>query len=147
MRAVDEFPQPDMMSATTVLGDLYLDMARFGDAERRFREALEIAEAIPGQRGTNSLEIRYGLGRALAQQRRWTDAVAVLAECESFVSWSIPMEARWAVTYAEALHALGRDAEATVLLDRARPLFDRSPNLLAPERERSATLRRALQRT
>ena len=56
------------------------------------------------------------------------------------------MEARWAVTYAEALHALGRDAEATALLDRARPLIDANPEHLAAERERSVALRRVLLR-
>lgn len=52
------------------------------------------------------------------------------------------MEARWAVTYAEALHALGRDPEATALLDHAQPLIDGNPEHLAPERKRSVMLRR-----
>jgi len=147
MATVGEFAQSDVVLVTTTLGELYLDMGRFTDAERRFRQALEVAKAIPKGRDTSLLEIRHGLGRALAQQRRWADAAGVLAECEPDVAWTMPMDARWAVTYAEALHALGRDTEATALLERAQPLIDGNPERLAPERERSASLRRALQGT
>jgi tetratricopeptide (TPR) repeat protein len=143
MANVGEFRQPDVMSVATALGDLYLEMARFEDAERRFREALEIAEAGPDQRCRTSLRIRYGLGRALAAQRRWPDALAALATCEPYMTWTMPMEGRWAVTYAEVLHALGRDAEATALLDRAQPLIDGNRNRRSSER--SATPRRAVQ--
>jgi tetratricopeptide (TPR) repeat protein len=144
MRTVSAISGSDMMSVTAALGDLYLATARFAEAERRYREALEIAEADAGRPDASSLRVRSGLGRALAGQARWADAIGVLAECQARISWTTPMEARWAVGYGEALHALGRDAEAAALLDRAQPLLDGNPKRLTPERERSATLRRAL---
>lgn len=147
LRTMGAFPRRDMLFASTTVGEVYLAMGRFEDAERRFREALEIAAALPGQRGSDTLAIGYGLGSALAQQRRWSDALHVLAQYESRVSWTEPLEARWAVTCAGALHALGRNAEATTLLDRAQPLIDGNPARLAPERERSAALRRVLRGT
>ena len=83
-------------------------LRRWADAEAHFREAVEIADATGGKRGSNALETRYGLARALSAQRKWPESVAVLAECEPLVSWTLAADAKWAVAYAEALLRSGR---------------------------------------
>ncbi len=48
LRTMGQLPQRELMLAATTLGELYRAMARGDDAERHFREAREIAEALPG---------------------------------------------------------------------------------------------------
>ena len=145
VRAFGEFPQPDVMAVEAALGELYVATARSKDAERRLREALDIADALPGRRCTNSLAIRIALGKALVDQGQGGSALAVLAACQSSIAWASAMDARWGVAFAESLHAAGRDPEAVALLDRAQSLIDRDPVPLARERERSAALRDVMQ--
>ena len=146
LRKVGPFPQGPLMVALDPLGNVELKLRHWADAEAHFREAVEIADATGGKRGSNALETRYGLARALSAQRKWPESVAVLAECEPLVSWTLAADAKWAVAYAEALLRSGRRDEVGRYLDRAAPLIAQRPDLLAEAATKSGELRAELAR-
>ena len=59
--------RPDYVAAPVNLGNIYLELNRLTDAERSFREALEIDKSDPAA--------YYGLGQVALSQRKYAEAV------------------------------------------------------------------------
>ncbi|HET7843219.1 MAG TPA: tetratricopeptide repeat protein, partial [Xanthomonadales bacterium] len=144
LRKVGSFPQGPVMVATMQLGRLDLRESKWADAERNFREALLISDATGGPRGGNALEARYLLAESLAGQQRWDEALALLAECEPLVSWTMPSDAAWGVAYATALVRTNQAARAAPYLDRVDRLVAAKPERLQRVAAKAAALRAEL---
>jgi tetratricopeptide (TPR) repeat protein len=62
--------------ALSEAGETYLQVKRYGDAERHYRRALGFAERLAGADGFDAARMQSGLGRALSGLRRWPEAEA-----------------------------------------------------------------------
>jgi eukaryotic-like serine/threonine-protein kinase len=136
-------PHGDLIVAETGLGNLYMAMQRPRDAEQHLREALRQSEALGG--GNQPLEMRTTLGRAVAAQGRFDEALEILDSGERLATPKGAAFVRWSVERSDVLHRLGRDDEARAALARAEPLLAANAKQLGDTADRAASLRATLQ--
>ena len=98
-----------------LIGLIYKDMARDGDAEEAYRESLRRDPPPAAAR-----ELRLALAEVLARQTKFADGLAILGELELIAAGEDPNPV---ALRAECLRGLGRIREAADVLDAALPRY------------------------
>jgi serine/threonine-protein kinase len=107
---------PTLLDAHFVMGSVLTELLRSAEAEAHLREAVRIAD--PRINRSQALSALYGLGRALSDEGRHDEAIAVYRRAEDTEDCA---SGQWTalVGLGRAYIGLGRPAEAVELLDRA----------------------------
>ena len=109
---------PDFVAARINLAALYRTRHQLGEAEREYRTILR------RQPGAGSVA-HHGLGQVLAEQQRWTEAIAEFrADLRAANAGSAYGNALTRVDLAEALRNSGRLDEAAQTIDAALQFFN-----------------------
>ncbi len=123
--------QPEVAAAIQrTIGQTYLSLGRFEEAERHFGAALDLARGALGDEHEETLEAMTGLATALEEMDRFDDAQPMYERVLEVSRRTLGAESPLAIT---ALHNLanlhrnrGRLAEAEALFDEALDLSDRA---------------------
>jgi tetratricopeptide (TPR) repeat protein len=135
--------ESDLAYGLTNLGALYQARRRYSDAERLFRQAMEIDSSLFGDLSLRVANDRNSLGGLFAAQHRYELAAAMLekalAATEQRVGTGHPNSAAIAVNLAAVYVMQGKYHSATVLLARAVPVKQR---ILDPQSQELSSLLR-----
>jgi serine/threonine protein kinase len=132
---------PDLMAVQINAADVY---ARIGDLDRAGalqQKALVIAERHYGRDGENTAFIRSRLGKLRLEQGRSEEALSLLRSAVNVLGYESVNRVNSVIDYAEALHRLGRDADAKRELDKIDATLDEHAEKLKDEARRVAALR------
>lgn len=116
---------PDIARTESNRGVLRKDQGLFGESLPFFRRAIEIYSRFFGERGHEHIAVaRNNLGEALLHLGRYEEAEEEIEEsliiAESRLGKAHPNVATVLETYARLLRALGQNAEAAVMEERAK---------------------------
>jgi tetratricopeptide (TPR) repeat protein len=129
--------ESDLSRGLTNLGALYQSRRRYSDAERMFRQAMEIDSSLFGDDSLRVASDRNSLGGLFAAQHRYELAAGMLekalAAAEQRVGAGHPSSAAIAVNLASVYVAEGKYHSATVLFARAVPVEQRILGPNSPE--------------
>ncbi|HTA66477.1 MAG TPA: hypothetical protein VK753_13345, partial [Xanthomonadaceae bacterium] len=138
-------PHQDLLKCLSTLGNLYEQLdGKLELAAANFIEAARVAAAIDGESSSDALKLRGEVGRIRILQGRFDEADRLLSPINRQVDPRSPDFAQLAIFYADALHRLHRDAEATAALDRIEPVLKKYPDRLGDEMAQAANMRKAI---
>jgi serine/threonine-protein kinase len=136
----------DLMNCSSILGREYERMdGKLEFAAASYAEAESIATAISGEYGDDTRTFRADLGRVRGHQGRLDEAEHLLAASyQPPLPGSPPDDASIGIDFADVLHRLHRNGQASVTLDSVEPLLLKYPDQLRDEAAAAAQLRKAI---
>jgi len=132
-------------SVHRTLGATYQSLARFAEAEKEYRAALEISTRELGEEDADTLEAKNGVATALGSLNKYDEAEALFRECLDSARRVLGPEDPKTLAYLSNLGSLLRDngetREAEQLLTESLEISSR---VLGPEHAETLVTRKVL---
>ena len=145
MHKIHTRPHQDLMACSAGLGYLYGQTKdKLGLAAASYTDAAQVAAALDGENSSDARVMRAELAETRIHQVRLEDAAQLLSALYRTGNQQTAEAAAQAFEYADVLHKLHRNADATAVLDRIEPTLKKNAATLPDKLTEVATLRKAI---